>query len=340
MFMQFHSIEDIFEAFGQLKVLIIGDVMVDSYLWGKVDRISPEAPVPIVHVQKREKRLGGASNVAVNVQAMGATPLLCSVVGNDADGQELIQLLKKNNLSAEGLVLSKDRTTTTKHRIISGSQHLLRIDSEVDFPINTDERSSLVNKIKQLALSCQVIIFEDYDKGVISKELIEEVVTFARQHRIPTVVDPKKRNFLCYTGVTLFKPNLKELKEGLKTDFDHNQAEELQQAVSLLKEKLQLTSALVTLSEKGVYIDYDEEKHLIPAHIRQIADVSGAGDTVVSIAALCLALQVSPLLIASLANLGGGLVCEYLGAVPINKQSLLQEALNTNLFARYAATDH
>jgi rfaE bifunctional protein kinase chain/domain len=338
--MLFNSLEDIFEAFNQLKVLIIGDVMVDSYLWGKVDRISPEAPVPIVHVQKREKRLGGASNVAVNIQAMGATPVLCSVIGNDADGQDLLSLLQKNNLSAEGIIQSKSRTTTTKHRIISGSQHLLRIDSEVDFPINSEERVQLIHTIKDLALNCQVIIFEDYDKGVITKRLIEEVVTFARQHQIPTVVDPKKRNFLSYTGVTLFKPNLKELREGLKLDFDSHQEEELQQAVSLLKEKLQLTSALVTLSEKGVYIDFAGEKHLLPAHIRQIADVSGAGDTVVSIAAVCLALQLSPLLIAGLANLGGGLVCEYLGAVPINKQSLLEEAQGNNLFANYAATNH
>lgn len=338
--MLFNSLEDIFEAFNQLKVLIIGDVMVDSYLWGKVDRISPEAPVPIVHVQKREKRLGGASNVAVNIQAMGATPVLCSVIGNDADGQDLLSLLQKNNLSAEGIIQSKSRTTTTKHRIISGSQHLLRIDSEVDFPINSEERMQLIHTIKDLALNCQVIIFEDYDKGVITRELIEEVITFARQHHIPTVVDPKKRNFLSYTGVTLFKPNLKELREGLKLDFDSHQEEELQQAVSLLKEKLQLTSALVTLSEKGVYIDFAGEKHLLPAHIRQIADVSGAGDTVVSIAAVCLALQLSPLLIAGLANLGGGLVCEYLGAVPINKQSLLEEAQGNNLFANYAATNH
>ena len=338
--MQFHSLEDIFEAFNQLKVLIIGDVMVDSYLWGKVDRISPEAPVPIVHVQQREKRLGGASNVAVNVQAMGATPLLCSVIGTDADGQDLLNLLQKNNLSAEGIIQSKSRTTTTKHRIISGSQHLLRIDSEVDYPIHADERKELINRIKLLALECQVIIFEDYDKGVISKELIEEIVTFANKHHIPTVVDPKKRNFLNYAGVTLFKPNLKELREGLKIDFDSAQPEELQQAVRVLKEKLQLTSVLVTLSEKGVYIDFAEQKHLIPAHIRQIADVSGAGDTVVSIAAICLALQLSPLFIAGLANLGGGLVCEYLGAVPINKQSLLEEALGNNLFAKYAAINY
>ena len=310
--------------------------MVDSYLWGKVDRISPEAPVPIVHVQKREKRLGGASNVAVNVQAMGATPVLCSVIGKDVDGRDFMELLFKNGLSADGIIQSESRTTTTKHRIVSGSQHLLRIDSEMDQLINLEERELLLGKIKQLAPACDVIIFEDYDKGVISRELIEEVTHLAKVHGIPIVVDPKKRNFLHYKGVTLFKPNLKELREGLKLEFDANQEEELQQAVSLLREKLQLDSALVTLSEKGVYIDYQDEKCIIPAHIRQIADVSGAGDTVVSIAAICLALQLSPQFIAGLANLGGGLVCEFLGAVPINKESLLQEALENNLFLTHA----
>jgi rfaE bifunctional protein kinase chain/domain len=334
--MQYDSLEQIFDAFNQVRVLIIGDVMVDSYLWGKVDRISPEAPVPIVHVQKREKRLGGASNVAVNIQAMGAVPILCSVIGKDADGQDFLDILSDSGLSREGIIESETRTTTIKHRIIAGTQHLLRIDSEMDHLITANERQQLLEKIKQLALTCQVIIFQDYDKGVLSKELIEQVTAFANHHHIPTVVDPKKRNFLHYTGVTLFKPNLKELKEGLKVDFDPTHSTELKQVVSQLKKRLQLVSALVTLSEKGVYIDYEQEKYLMPAHIRQIADVSGAGDTVVSIAALCVALQLSPQLIAGLSNLGGGLVCEHAGVVPIHKESLMLEALKHNFFTLYA----
>jgi D-glycero-beta-D-manno-heptose-7-phosphate kinase len=334
--MQYDSLEQIFDAFNQVRVLIIGDVMVDSYLWGRVDRISPEAPVPIVHVQKRETRLGGASNVAVNVQAMGAIPILCSVIGKDTDGQDFLDILSTSGLSREGIIESETRTTTIKHRIIAGTQHLLRIDSEMDHLITASERQQLLEKIKQLARTCQVIIFQDYDKGVLSKELIEQVTTFANQHNIPTVVDPKKRNFLHYKGVTLFKPNLKELKEGLKVDFDPAHTIELKQVVNQLKEKLHLVAALVTLSEKGVYIDYGQEKYLMPAHIRQIADVSGAGDTVVSIAALCVALQLSPQLIAGLSNLGGGLVCEHAGVVPIHKESLMQEALKHNFFSLYA----
>ena len=334
--MTYHSLEEIFAAFNGLKVLIVGDVMVDSYLWGKVDRISPEAPVPIVHVQKREKRLGGAANVALNVQAMGATPILCSVIGSDADGGGFIKLLESNKMPTQGIVASDSRTTTIKHRILSGSQQMLRIDSEVDHTINSKENTLLLQKIKQLAPTCDVIIFQDYDKGVLCRENIESIIEIAAAHAIPTIVDPKKRNFLHYNGVTLFKPNLKELREGLKVDFDVSRREELQKVVSLLREKMHLTAALVTLSERGVYIDYAEEKHLIPAHIRQISDVSGAGDTVVSVAALCLALQLSPSLIASLSNLGGGLVCEYVGVVPIQKESLLAEALKNNFFEMYA----
>ena len=166
----------------------------------------------------------------------------------------------------------------------------------------------------------------DYDKGVLSKELIAEVIDFAQEHHIPTVVDPKKRNFLNYQNATLFKPNLKELKEGLNIQFDSKDPAELAMAVNMLIETLEVKGAFVTLSEQGVFINFkDEEKH-IPAHIRQIADVSGAGDTVISIAACCVALNLSPELVAGLSNLGGGLVCESVGVVPINKERLLAEA--------------
>lgn len=334
--MFFQSIEEIFSSFNRLRVLILGDVMVDSYLWGKVDRISPEAPVPIIHVQKREKRLGGAANVALNVKAMGALPILCSVIGKDMEGQDFLSLLEENQLPTSGIIQSEARITTTKHRILSGSQHLLRIDSEVDTFVTSSEEKQFIERAKELALTCDVIIFEDYDKGVLTKNSIQELIAFAKSHHIPTVVDPKKRNFLCYQEATLFKPNLKELKEGLKLDFESGNIYELQQAVSLLKEKMQLQIALVTLSERGVYVDAVEEKHLIPAHIRQISDVSGAGDTVVSIAALCLALQLPIPLVAGLANLGGGLVCEHVGVVPIHKENLMKEALKNGFFEKYA----
>lgn len=333
--MSFQSVEEIFEAFNHLRVLIVGDVMVDAYLWGKVERISPEAPVPIVNVQRRERRLGGAGNVALNVQAMGATPVLCSVIGTGVDGETFLELLKENNLSDEGIVQSEGRPTTVKNRVLAGSQQILRIDSETDALLNEVERKALLKRFRSIASTCDVIIFQDYDKGVLSKETIWEIIRFAEKHHIPTVVDPKKRNFLSYQNATLFKPNLKELREGLKMDINPDNRSELQRVAGLLKDRLHIKAALITLSERGVYIDAEHEQHLLPAHVRQIADVSGAGDTVISIAAICLALQLSPRMLAGLANLGGGLVCEYVGVVPINKERLRQEALENSLFEMY-----
>jgi D-glycero-beta-D-manno-heptose-7-phosphate kinase len=321
------TIPEIFDNFNNLKVLIIGDVMIDAYTWGKVERISPEAPVPVVNVSSREIRLGGAGNVVMNVQALGAEPIICSVIGTDSYGDSLLSLLKEQNLSTEGIIQSDTRITTVKERIIAGSQQIVRVDTETEKLINESERQILTDKIKDLAQNANVIIFEDYDKGVLSKELIHDIISFANHHNIPTIVDPKKRNFLYYQNATLFKPNLKELKEGLAIRFDVKNQNELADAVEMLKTTLDLEGVFLTLSERGVYIDFKNQQKAIPAHIRTIADVSGAGDTVISIAACCLALGLSPELIAGLSNLGGGLVCESVGVVPIDKELLKQEAL-------------
>lgn len=321
------TIPEIFNNFNNLKVLIIGDIMLDAYTWGKVERISPEAPVPVVNVRSREIRLGGAGNVVMNVQALGAEPIICSVIGTDSYGDSLLNLLKEQNLSTEGIIQSETRITTVKERIIAGSQQIVRIDTETDKLINEAERQILGDKIKELAKDANVIIFEDYDKGVLSKELIHDIISFANDNDIPTIVDPKKRNFLYYQKATLFKPNLKELKEGLAIHFDVKNPDELSDAVTMLKNTLSLGGVFLTLSERGVYIDFKGEKNAISAHIRTIADVSGAGDTVISIAACCLALGLSAELIAGLSNLGGGLVCESVGVVPIDKELLKQEAL-------------
>jgi D-glycero-beta-D-manno-heptose-7-phosphate kinase len=321
------SIQDVFEAFKGLNVLVIGDVMIDSYLWGRVDRISPEAPVPILQVEKRDTRLGGAANVALNVQALGAMPYLCSVVGKDLDGDNFLELLAQNHLPAEGIYQSADRITTIKHRIISGHQHMLRVDQETDKYILKQEREALLEKIKSLMEKADVVIFEDYDKGVLDEMLIASVVALAKAKGIPTVVDPKKRNFLHYKNVTLFKPNRKEMKEGLKWDGDLNDTKDIESAVDELSRLLSADMILLTLSEKGVFIKKQkEEASITPAHIRKIADVSGAGDTVVSVAALCCALKLAPPKIAALSNLAGGLVCEQIGVVPIDKATLEKEA--------------
>ena len=317
----------IFQSFEKLKVLIIGDAMIDSYLWGGVERISPEAPVPVVKVQKREQRPGGAANVALNVRSLGANPVLFSVIGDDLEGDNFLSLLKEHHLSADGIVRGKKRITTIKHRIISGSQHLLRVDSEDDSAISEEEKQLLLKKIQENIPKADVIILQDYDKGLFDKQLIRDIISAANKNYVPTVADPKIRNFFHYRDVSLFKPNLAELKESLHLDIDPTDTASLKNAVRSLKEKTSIHSALITLSDKGIFIDHEGTAALIPALKREISDVSGAGDTVLSIAALCLSLKLPPKLIANLANIAGGLVCEHVGVVPVNKKDLLDEAM-------------
>ncbi|HZY82635.1 MAG TPA: bifunctional ADP-heptose synthase [Cyclobacteriaceae bacterium] len=319
-----NSLETIFNDFNRLKILIIGDVMLDSYIWGSVDRISPEAPVPVITVKKRDYRLGGAGNVVVNVHALGATPILCSLVGNDDASVKLRSCLKSSSIREDGLVVSSSRPTTEKTRVIASHQHVVRVDEETDRPASQEEEKQIIEKASSLLNECDAIIFQDYDKGTITPNVIRTVVDLANKKGIPTIVDPKRRNFLSYEGVTLFKPNLKELREGLKLEVSN--LKEVATAVEQLKAKLKAKGVMATLSEKGVYIDYKDQKIQIPAHHREIADVSGAGDTVVSIAAACVALKLDAKLIAGLSNLGGGLVCQHVGVVPINKDELLKEA--------------
>ncbi|HET6242997.1 MAG: D-glycero-beta-D-manno-heptose-7-phosphate kinase [Bacteroidetes bacterium] len=323
------TLKNIFQEFNNLKVLIIGDVMIDAYLWGDVNRISPEAPVPIVVVNKRENRLGGAANVALNIQAMGAKPILCSIIGEDEKSKLFLELLEKQNITSKGILKNSERVTTVKTRIIGNNHQMLRVDSENENENSPAATAALFELIKSLLNEekIDVIIFEDYDKGVITADLIKQIVSLALEKGIPVAADPKKRNFMAYHGVTLLKPNIKELKEGLKIDFNPNLKDELVLAVTKLREQLDLKFALVTLSEKGILAATDMENTVIPAHVRNIADVSGAGDTVISVAALCLALKLPALTLASLANLAGGLVCEYVGVVSVNKEHLYQEAL-------------
>ncbi len=322
-------IREVFKSFNNLNVLIIGDVMIDSYIWGKVSRISPEAPVPIISISTKEIRLGGAANVALNVQALGANPILCSVIGVDIEGQSFLELLKKQRLSQKGILKSRDRVTTIKTRVIGNKSQLLRIDEESEEDISQPETNQLLTLISYIIQheKIDVIIFEDYNKGLITPKLISKVVEWAKIKGIPTCVDPKKKNFTAYKGVSLFKPNLKELREGLKLDIGSDNINELQRAISSFRVKQKFETAMVTLAEKGIITNSRQVKEHIPAHVRSITDVSGAGDTVISVAALCRALECNDVFTAALANLSGGLVCEQIGVVPVNKEQLLEEAL-------------
>ena len=190
------NFRQIVEEFKNKRILVIGDVMIDAYLLGNVNRVSPEAPVPIVSLQKEEERLGGAANVAINLVAMGASAVICSVIGNDRSGKKMIELLESNTISAEGLVLSNNRETTVKTRVIGNNQHLIRIDSEQTNDIDSSEELQLIEKVKQLlSKGIDAIIFEDYNKGVLSEKVIENVITLAKQFNVPTTVDPKNKNF-------------------------------------------------------------------------------------------------------------------------------------------------
>lgn len=327
------TIRQLFKQFNQLNVLIIGDVMIDNYIWGKVHRISPEAPVPIVAVQKKEKRLGGAANVALNVQALGANPILCSVIGVDADGQTFLDLLKQQKLSQKGILKSRERITTSKTRVLGNNNQLLRIDEEIEEDISTHEMQQLYTLIHYIIVhdKIDVIIFEDYDKGLLTPRLIQKIIELAKSRGVPTCVDPKKRHFNVYKGASLFKPNLKELREGAKLETELDSISELHRAISSFRVKHKIESVLLTLAERGILINSKSYKDHFSAHIRSIADVSGAGDTVISIAALCRALKCPYVLLAQMANLGGGLVCEQIGVVPVNKEQLLNETLNLDI---------
>lgn len=330
--------KSIFNRFNDLNILIIGDVMVDSYKWGEVNRISPEAPVPICSVKKIENRLGGAANVALNIEAMGANPILCSVIGDDTDGEMFLDLLQQRKMSYQAIVKSILRPTTTKTRILGNNCQMLRIDKETTDSLKTEEEASLLSKISSTIENNRIdcIIFQDYDKGVITQNIIKSTVEQAKQRNIPICVDPKKRNFSLYKGVSMFKPNLKELKEGLKIDFDKPTIENLNDAALLLHQKQNIEKVFITLSQYGVFIadytTYNKETNttvskLIPAHLRKISDVSGAGDTVISVAALCLSLNMDAENLAKISNLAGGLVCESVGVVPIDKEKLYKEVL-------------
>ena len=322
--------KELFDSFNRQTIMIIGDVMLDVYMKGKVERISPEAPVPIVSVTETFSRLGGAANVAQNLKGLGAKPILCSIIGNDDKSNELLSLMSEQNMTTSGIVKSDERITTRKVRIISNNAQMLRVDTENTFDLTEKEHSLLMTEIKNIINNEKIdgIILQDYNKGVLTENIIREVVAIANEKNIPVGVDPKKKNFLSYKNVTLFKPNLKELREGLGITVKDESIDDITNAIDLLHKELNCKYIMTTLSERGVLIkDYDTNTcHHIPAHLRKIADVSGAGDTVLSVAMLCLVCKQEAYNIAALSNLAGGLVCEELGAVSINKERLFAES--------------
>ena len=315
--------------------MIVGDVMIDSYMWGSVTRISPEAPVPVVQVTKREKRLGGAANVALNIESMGAMPIICSVLGNDDSGKDFQHIMYSNNMDRRGIVTSDNRMTTVKSRVIGNNMHIVRVDEESTHALSTIEEDQLLDRIGKILKSIPIdaIIFQDYDKGCVTPRIIEEVTAMAKRKKIPTTVDPKHRNFGAFKGVTLFKPNLKELREGLNIELDDSNDElltaGLEQASHKLHDSQGVEIVLVTLSSKGMYAcDFrgaEPRQALIPSCAQAVSDVSGAGDTVISVVTLALAAGMGTEDAVRMANIAGGIVCEQVGVVPIDRERLQKE---------------
>ncbi len=317
----------LFESFGTIRAGVIGDIMLDTYWWGHVERISPEAPVPVVSLDKREQRIGGAGNVALNLASLGARVATFSVVGREEEGRILEELLQKNKIETGYLLKSDNRITTNKSRIISRNQQMMRLDSETTRDLSGEEEDLLLAQVKRFLDEerPQVMVFEDYNKGVLTPRVIGEVIALCKQREVITAVDPKRKNFFSYEGVSIFKPNLKEVKEGLNLLLDDIRLPTLQDIHLQLAEKLHHHISFITLSEKGVFYQAPGESAIIPSHLRYIADVSGAGDTVIAVAALVYAATRDTRLMAEIANIAGGLVCEEVGTVAIDPVKLLRE---------------
>lgn len=321
------NFSELFAGFSQIRAGVIGDVMLDTYLWGHVERISPEAPVPVVTLDRREQRIGGAANVALNLASLGARVSSFSVIGKDADGEILELLLAEKGIDTSGHLKSASRITTNKARIIGRNQQMMRLDSETTHDLNPVEESELLDRVKGYIKreKPHLIIFEDYNKGVLTDRVIREIVWICREQGVITAVDPKRRNFFSYEGVTIFKPNLKEVREGLHSGIEEVQLTALELAHGQLAERLKHEISLITLSEKGVFYCDGRQAAIVPSHLRNIADVSGAGDTVIAVASLVFAATRDVVLMAEIANIAGGLVCEEVGTVAIGRERLLAE---------------
>jgi D-glycero-beta-D-manno-heptose-7-phosphate kinase len=317
----------LFKGFSDLKAGVIGDVMLDTYWWGNVDRISPEAPVPVVALKKKDHRLGGAANVALNVKALGAKVSIFSVIGSDDEGTVLEKLFREEGISTEYLLKSNKRITTNKSRIISRNQQMLRLDAEITKELEAADEERLISAVARFIETeqPQVMIFEDYNKGVLTPEVITRVIEHCNQKNIPTTVDPKRKNFFAFRKASIFKPNLKEVREAFNIIEENIGKPILEDIHDRLKKELAHSISLITLSEKGIFYEDGSGAEIIPAHVRNIADVSGAGDTVIAVASLVYAATKNTELMAEVANLAGGIVCEEVGTVAIDKTKLLHE---------------
>jgi rfaE bifunctional protein kinase chain/domain len=318
---------ELFNRFPSLKVGVIGDVMLDTYMWGHVERISPEAPVPIVSIDKKELRIGGAGNVALNLQALGAQSFMITVTGEDEDALRLVQLSGSQGINTAYSIRSRDRITTNKTRIISRNQQMMRLDTEITRDLAPSDEDGLMSSFHRFLAEVRpdIVILEDYNKGVLTESVIGRVIDACKAAGVLTAVDPKRKNFFAYRGVDIFKPNLGEVREALNLISVDVIKQQLQNIHYELYRRLQHSISFITLSEKGVFYQQSDNADIIPSHLRNIADVSGAGDTVIATASLIYAATRDVQLMAEIANIAGGLVCEVVGTAAIDARKLLHE---------------
>lgn len=311
--------------FSSQRILVVGDVMIDRYLDGRVERISPEAPVPVMRLGKEENRLGGAANVALNVKALGATPLLAGAVGDDANGQLFRELLAEHGLTDEFIVTDPSRVTTVKTRLVAQKQQLIRVDREDTHPLEGAAAGAMLGAIEAMLDSspADLMLLQDYNKGVLSSKVISRLLELRERFSISSVVDPKDKNFWAYQYVGLFKPNLREIQQQLDFPVQPN-LESLDRAAAIIFDRLKCAAVMITLSEHGVYVHDGRSSSIYPTNARSVADVSGAGDTVISVAACGLAAGMTLAEVAQLANLAGAQVIAKSGVVAVDLAELLR----------------
>ena len=308
------------------KIAVVGDMMLDGYYWGDVKRISPEAPVPVLEVEEEFFRFGGAANVALNILTLGGKPVPIGIIGYDNSGTIFRSLLSESKINNDGILVDESRPTTTKTRVIADSQHVVRIDKESKEAINTKTSSKLLKYFKSVVKSLDGVILQDYNKGVLTEKLITEIISIANKHNVLITVDPKFDNFFNYKNVTVFKPNRKEAEE--KLGIRIKTPKDILAAGDTLLKMLNPKYLLLTLGEEGVAVFQKGEKEKrMPTKARKVADVSGAGDTVISTLTIALSAGADILEASYLANYAGGLVCEEVGIVPINKEKLFSTVL-------------
>jgi rfaE bifunctional protein kinase chain/domain len=321
-----HRLRSVCDAMTGRRIAVIGDIMLDRYLLGRVHRLSPEAPVPVIDLDDDQARLGGASNVAWNVRSLGGEPILVGVVGNDASGRQVADLIRQGGFSDEGVFVDGSRPTTVKTRIIAHSQHVARVDRESRAPLQPAMVDSLIGFISSRLEGIDGVIFEDYNKGVIGRDLIAGVTALATGRGIPVAVDPKFENFFDFNGVTVFKPNKKEVEEALGRKL--SAPAEIEEAGKALLGRLRVANILMTLGDQGMMLfEKDGSVLHVPTKARHVADVSGAGDTVIATLTMALLGGATVREASCLANFSGGIVCGYVGIVPIDRDELVRTVL-------------